>query len=61
MKTSMLEYTKIILEKVSFDKRLFVKEYKKSILRLHAAEVSALKHWLRIKYLSGQLTGSNQV
>jgi len=34
MKTSVLEYFKLILSRVSFDRRLFFKEYRKS------------KHWL---------------
>jgi len=47
MKTSMLEYCKIVLKKVSFNKRLFFKEYRKSRQWLKPQEVSELKDWLR--------------
>jgi hypothetical protein len=47
MKTSMLEYFKIILDKVSFDRKLFRKEYRKSISRLSKDEAIELKQWLR--------------
>lgn len=47
MKNSMLEYVKIILSKVSFDKKLFRKEYKKALGWLSRNEVSELKIWLR--------------
>lgn len=60
MKTSMLEYTKTILEKVSFDKKLFLKEYKNSILRLGSTEINALRNWLRMRSLPGQLNDTKQ-
>lgn len=47
MKTSMLEYVKIVLSKVSFDRKLFRKEYKKSLSWLSTNEASELKQWLR--------------
>lgn len=47
MKTSMLDYMKVILSKVSFDKRLFRKEYKKSLSWLSSNETIELKGWLR--------------
>lgn len=47
MKTSMLEYLKIILTKVSFDRRLFRKEYKKSFNQLSDKDIIELKRWLR--------------
>jgi hypothetical protein len=47
MKKSMLEYTKTILTKVSFNKTLFFKEYKKARLYLQPQEVNALRDWLR--------------
>lgn len=43
--TSMLEYFKIILKKVSFDRYLFEKELRKSIARLIPAEIEQLKEW----------------
>ncbi|MGB3468042.1 MAG: hypothetical protein WBA74_22340 [Cyclobacteriaceae bacterium] len=47
MKTSMLEYSKIILSKVSFDRRIFLKEYKKFHNTLVPEESMELKHWVR--------------
>lgn len=41
----MLEYIKLILQKVSFDGRLFEKELKKAIARLVPNEVEELKNW----------------
>ena len=45
MATSMLEYTKLILEKVSFDRRLFEKELKKAIRYLIEPELRELELW----------------
>ncbi len=47
MKTTMLEYFKIILCKVSFDPQLFRKEYRKSLARLNKNEANELKNWAR--------------
>ena len=41
----MLEYVKIILQKVSFDLRLFEKELKKSIGYLKPLEIVGLREW----------------
>ncbi|NJL11667.1 MAG: hypothetical protein HC913_00680 [Microscillaceae bacterium] len=42
----MLEYVKVILQKVSFDLKLFEKELRKSISRyLQPTEVESLKKW----------------
>tara|TARA_B100000579_G_C22521991_1_gene706621 strand:- start:241 stop:426 length:186 start_codon:yes stop_codon:yes gene_type:complete len=41
----MLEFSKKILSKVSFDKKLFKKELAKSIGWLNKQEVLALKTW----------------
>jgi hypothetical protein len=46
-KLSMLEYSKIILSKISFDKKLFRKEYKKAFRYLGSNDRIALKHWVR--------------
>lgn len=46
-KLSMLEYSKVILSKIAFDRRLFMKEYRKAIKYLNSGERDALKHWLR--------------
>jgi hypothetical protein len=47
MTESMLEYTILVLKKVSFDTRLFCKEVKKAILTLLPEEVEELKIWLQ--------------
>lgn len=47
MKKSMLEYAKIILKKVSFDKKLLIKEYRKAKAYLQPQEVQVLRLWLR--------------
>jgi hypothetical protein len=49
-KTTMLEYCKLILQRVQFDKRLWRKEYRKSLLRLSATESRELKYWARKQY-----------
>jgi len=41
----MLEYTKSLLQKVSFDKFLFVKELGKSLKRLQEEEIINLRYW----------------
>ena len=46
-KLSMLEYSKIILSKISFDRRLFIKEYKKAFRYLDNHERNALRQWVR--------------
>jgi hypothetical protein len=47
MKTSMLEYSKMILSKVSFNRKIFRKEYRKSKQWLNQQEVYELRGWLR--------------
>lgn len=47
MAKAMLEYTKTVLQKVSFDSILFCKELEKAISRLLPFEVEELKQWLR--------------
>lgn len=42
-----MEYTKTILQKVSFDVRLFTKELKKAVSRLMPSEIEELKIWLQ--------------
>jgi hypothetical protein len=46
-KLSMLEYSKIILSKISFDRRLFKKEYKKAFRYLDNDERLLLRQWVR--------------
>lgn len=43
----MFEYFKLILSKVSFDRKLFFKEYRKSKRWLSEHETRELKFWLR--------------
>ena len=43
----MLDYTKTILQKVSFDAKLFAKEVKKAAALLLPAEIQELKIWLK--------------
>jgi hypothetical protein len=42
----MLEYTKMILQKVSFDRLLFVKELQKGLNWLTPDEIKVLYNWL---------------
>lgn len=51
-KLSMLDYSKIILSKIFFDKRLFKKEYKKALRDLGRTDRVALKKWVREAYIS---------
>ena len=46
MARAMLEYTKTVLKKVSFDTKLFCKELKKAVERLLPEEIEELKQWL---------------
>ncbi|CAZ94205.1 Conserved hypothetical protein [Zobellia galactanivorans] len=43
----MLEYSKTVLKKVSFDTKLFIKELQKAVTRLLPEEVDELKLWLQ--------------
>ncbi len=47
---SMLEYSKMILEKVSFDPRLFKTELNKAIQKLLSTEIAELKKWCIEKF-----------
>jgi hypothetical protein len=57
-KISMLEYSKIILSKISFDKKLFRKEYKKAFRYLDKSERAALKNWVRREWKVSIMHGS---
>ncbi|MDC6352240.1 hypothetical protein PP178_11820 [Zeaxanthinibacter sp. PT1] len=48
MARAMLEYTKTVLQKVSFDAKLFGKELKKALERLLPYEIVELRHWLQL-------------
>ncbi len=47
MKTSFLEYTKLILEKVSFNPSLFKKEFQKAQALLNRSERHELRLWAK--------------
>lgn len=47
MARAMFEYTKTILEKVSFNKDLFKKELEKALNRLLPFELKELYYWLK--------------
>ncbi len=47
MARAMFEYTKTVLEKVSFNKELFKKELEKALNRLLPYEVKELYLWLK--------------
>ena len=47
MPNKMLEYCKTILQKISFSKSLFKKEYKKTFRYLNEGEHVELKKWLK--------------
>lgn len=46
-KQGMLSYCKVILRKMSFSKKLFLKEYRKSLSWLGPEEQTELKKWVR--------------
>lgn len=46
-KHSMLGYCKMVLRKMSFSKKLFLKEYRKSLTWLNPEERTELKKWVR--------------
>lgn len=46
MATSMLEYSKLILEKVSFDSKLFEKELMKALKMLIPTDREELQSWV---------------
>lgn len=46
----MLEYSKLILEKVSFDTYLFQKELKKSLSFLSPEEINDLMVWVKLNF-----------
>lgn len=46
MPRMIYDYTKSVLEKVSFDVELFMKELKKAVKKLLPYEVEHLRNWL---------------
>jgi hypothetical protein len=57
----MLEYIKTILVKVSFDRKLFEKELRKSIKLLVGDEIAQLRAWCYEKFSSVYRAILNQV
>jgi hypothetical protein len=51
MPNKMLEYCKTILQKISFSKSLFKKEYRKTFKYLDEGERVELKKWLKANVL----------
>lgn len=49
-KVSMFEYCKTILEKISFSRKLFLKEYRKSLHYLNTNERTEFKRWVRMRF-----------
>ena len=47
---NMLEYSKMILEKVSFDRRLFEKELKKALRQLVGKDREELAMWANKRF-----------
>lgn len=47
MARAMFEYTKTVLEKVSFNSTLFCKELQKAVERLLPFEIEELKIWMK--------------
>lgn len=50
MGMSMLDYSKVILENVSFDADLFIKELRKALQRLLEPEAEQLMCWCLARY-----------
>ncbi|MBD3627462.1 hypothetical protein [Cyclobacterium sp.] len=60
MKTSYLDYYKMILEKVSFDYSLLKKELTKANQILTKEEKSKLRKWMLQNGLFTEVSGDNQ-
>lgn len=56
MKKVSLEYCKFILEKVSFDERLFEKELIKALKMLSETDVREFVDWVRRRFSSHKAT-----
>ncbi|MCF8715017.1 hypothetical protein JM658_09300 [Joostella atrarenae] len=53
MARAMFEYTKTVLQKVSFDPRLFSRELEKAAKRLLPYELDELRIWVNL-YIQGR-------
>jgi DNA replication protein DnaD len=58
MARAMFEYTKTILEKVSFDSTLFCRELQKAVGRLLPFEIQELEIWIKQLILQNPELGS---
>ncbi|PKQ67410.1 hypothetical protein [Raineya orbicola] len=56
----MLEYFKMILEKVSFDKLLFEKELRKALAQLKPTEREDLRRWCYLNFTKYHQILNNQ-
>ena len=52
MKTTLLDYYKMILQKVSFDYTILMKEYAKALRTLNEKEARLLEKWFNDQKLS---------
>jgi hypothetical protein len=50
----MLEYCKIVLRKISFNRKLFLKEYKKSFRYLAPEDKIHFRKWAKENFISGR-------
>ena len=60
MAKTFLEYYKLILSKVSFDKSLLMKEYRKALKFLNPSEQQNLTSWLNSKGVQLQPIKNNK-
>jgi hypothetical protein len=60
MKTGMLNFCKTILKKVSFDHRLFKKEYGKCLGYLDGKDRQKLTVWVSLQDLSEVIPGNRE-
>ncbi|MGC3947692.1 MAG: hypothetical protein QM762_24845 [Chryseolinea sp.] len=51
-----LEYFQLILQKVSFDRRLFNKEYGKAVRMLSSDQLKTLERWIQSRGLNHLMT-----
>ena len=58
VESSLLDYYKLILDKVSFDHQLLAKEYRKAIRTLQEQERQHLDQWLAASGLSSRIANS---
>lgn len=57
----MFEYSKMILEKVSFEPRIFKKELRKALRQLPKEEYKQLMNWCKEKFRKSNQTEENLI